>query len=96
MGEVEHAVRHLRNCRALGDSWVSAELLKVMSPSFSSVLALVFNQVRRVGPPSGWNHLCLLSLFKKGDSQDPNNYRGLAIMSALPKLFATIMMHRVE
>ena len=42
-----------------------------------------------------WNHLKLISLHKKGDLQNPDNYRGLAIMTILPKLYATIMADRV-
>lgn len=38
----------------------------------------------------------LLSLYKKGDPQNADNYRGLSIMGVLPKLYATIMATRLD
>ena len=35
-------------------------------------------------------------MFKKGDPCLPDNYRGLSIMSALPKLYACCLMHTVS
>lgn len=49
-----------------------------------------------MGTPSAWNRLQLISLHKKGDTQDPDNYRGLSIMSILPKLYASILAARVS
>ena len=37
-----------------------------------------------------------MSLHKKGDKLDPRNYRGISIMSVLPKLYATIIRARLE
>lgn len=48
------------------------------------------------GPPAAWNHLTITSLHKKGDKLDPRNYRGISIMSVLPKLYATIIRARLE
>lgn len=44
--EVEAAVCRLRNHKALGESWISAELLKLLDPSFYTALAALFNRVR--------------------------------------------------
>lgn len=44
--EVEMAVSRLRNHKALGESWISAELLKLLDPSFCIALAALFNRVR--------------------------------------------------
>ena len=35
-------------------------------------------------------------MFKKGDVLDPNNYRGLSIMSTIPKLLAQVLLHRLD
>ena len=66
-------------------------MLKSLHPTFYAALATLFNRVRATGTPSMWNHLKLISLHKKGSLQDPDNYRGLSIMTILPKLYATIM-----
>lgn len=44
-----------------------------------------------MGLPSGWNTLDIISLHKKGSTSDPNNYRGLSIMHAFAKLFASCL-----
>lgn len=41
--------------------------------------------------PDEWNLLNIVSLHKKGSVQDPNNFRGLSIMSVFPKLYSTII-----
>ena len=65
-GEVASAIRRLRNNKALGDSWISADLLKSLDESFCVALATLFNKVRHEGTPCAWNKLSLISLHKKG------------------------------
>jgi hypothetical protein len=49
------------------------------------------NTVIHHGTPRSWNELQLISLYKKGDINNPSNYRGLSIMNAFAKLFATCL-----
>jgi hypothetical protein len=93
---VREGILSLRNHKALGDTWVSAELLKQLAPTVSPALASLFNHVRRQGAPATWNRITLISLFKKGDPALAANYRGIAIMGVLPKLYATIMTARLD
>ena len=37
-----------------------------------------------------------MTLFKKGEIEDPDNYRGIAIGSALGKIFSLILLDRLE
>ena len=94
--EVQAGIRRLKNNKALGDTWISAELLKQLSDTLAPALAIVFNHVRYHGTPPSWNKVHLLSLFKKGDPSLPSNYRGLSIMGVLPKLYGTIMTARLD
>jgi hypothetical protein len=52
--------------------------------------------VTRGCPVSEWNTLTITSLFKKGDKSVPDNYRGLAVMGIMPKLFATMVNIKLE
>ena len=45
--------------------------------------------------PSKWTTNFLKPIYKKGGVTDPGNYRGLAIGSALPKLFSLILLKRL-
>ena len=46
--------------------------------------------------PKDLNINFLMTLFKKGEIEDPDNYRGIAIGSALGKIFSLILLDRLE
>ena len=46
--------------------------------------------------PSQWCTNYLKILYKKGDIEDPNNYRGLSIGSCIGKLYSSILLGRLE
>ena len=95
--EVREAVRKLKHNKALGTSWISPELLQHHRDTrFYDALALLLNQARTKGVPASWNTLHVTSIFKKGDPADANNYRGISVMSCLPKLFAMVQLARLE
>lgn len=61
------------------------------------VIILIFNKCfSHSSIPSMWSMNFLISIFKKGDNYDPNNYRGIAIGSCLCKLFSLVLLERIE
>ena len=46
--------------------------------------------------PSIWRLNFLKPIHKKGDKEDPHNFRGLAIASALAKLHGIILLQRLK
>ena len=40
--------------------------------------------------PMKWREGLIVSLFKKGDKEDPCNYRGITLLSVVGKLFCKI------
>ena len=46
--------------------------------------------------PSQWTVNYLKAIYKKDSKEDPNNYRGLAIASAISKLYCMILLQRLE
>ena len=79
----------MKRNKALGSSWLSPELLAHhRDPALYTALTEVLNTaVTRRAPPH-WNTLSLPSIFRKGDPHDAGNYRGISVMSCLPKIFA--------
>ena len=74
-----------------------AELLKGHAdPSFYTALAATFEAVWTHGIPAAWNSLGVTSIHKKGDPTLPDNYRGIAVMAAIPKLLAHTLLARLE
>ena len=51
-------------------------------------LEIMFNYIleKQVFPKS-WSEGVMIPIYKKGDSFDPNNYRGVTLTSCFAKLF---------
>lgn len=95
--EVERAVHQMKHNKALGSSWLSPELLQYhKDKSVYEAITLILNQACKRGIPPSWNTLQVTSLHKKGDPMDPGNYRGISVMSCLPKLLAMVILNRLE
>ena len=87
--EVTKAMDTLKRRKAMGNSWITPELLRRQEQEgLAASIACLFNQVVHMGPPMNWNQLTITSIPKAGDKLDPGNYRGIAIMSTMPKLYA--------
>jgi hypothetical protein len=66
-------------------------------PEVRSLLLDICNQVLLSGAsPSDWLNAGLVPLFKKGDTNDPANYRGIALMPTAAKLFNKMILHRIR
>jgi sorting nexin-29 len=64
-----------------------------------NTLAALFNifwQHRRVPQTSGFSMSVLTPLHKKGDTSDPDNYRGIAVGNTIPKLFSLVLLRRLS
>ena len=66
--------------------------------ALDDVVVELFNTVRRVGKyPEAWRIAALMPLLKGGtvDASQPSNYRGIALLVAISKLFATLLEQRI-
>ena len=45
--------------------------------------------------PMKWREGLIVSLFKKGDKEDPGNYRGITLLSVVGKVFCKILNDRL-
>ena len=46
--------------------------------------------------PSYWTRCIIVPIHKKGNTSDPNNYRGISLVSCFAKLFNTILNKRLK
>ena len=44
--------------------------------------------------PPKWREGLIVNLFKKGDKEDPGNYRGITLLSVVGKVFCKILNNR--
>ena len=46
--------------------------------------------------PKSWSHSLIMPLFKSGDARDPLNWRPIALIPSIAKLFSTVLHNRLE
>ena len=92
-----------RTNKASGVDLIPSELYKTVEKDpecksqFSKNILSMFNKVLNEGIcPTDWELCTVVPIFKKGDQFDPNNYRGIALISTMQKLFAKILARRLQ
>lgn len=67
-------------------------ILKNLANVLSYPLSLIFNKSLRSGIfPATWKISIIIPIFKSGKRSDIKNYRGISILSSIPKLFEMIV-----
>jgi hypothetical protein len=94
--EVQAGLAAMKNGRAADIYGMTADLLKAAIEVLSPVITMVFNRLFRAGVfPEDWNVGLLVPIFKKGDVDDPGNYRLITIGPILGKLYARVVNRRM-
>ena len=58
---------------------------------------MIFNHILNTQKfPSIWAEGIIVPIFKKGEKNDPANYRGITLVSCLGKLFTNILNERLK
>jgi hypothetical protein len=97
--EVLLAVRKLKNRKAAGIDGMIGELLKnaIGCDRVLSFLVSFFNALFDKGVfPKSWSESIMMPLYKKGNINDPNNYRGISMCDITSKLYSTIINYRLQ
>ena len=92
--EITEAINELKNGKSPGIDQITAELLKkcLINESFIELLHTLFNKFFDESIfPSSWAEGIIIPIFKKGKHTDPNNYRGITLLSILGKVFTIIL-----
>ena len=97
LDEIYKAINKLKNNKAVGLDSVSNEMLKAAQNSIGSCLLKLFNACLSGGQyPTHWSGGYITPLHKSDDPCDPSNYRGISIMSAVGKVFNTVLNNRLD
>ena len=93
--DVKTALKRLKNKKAPGFDRISNEML-IVTDSVINILKELFNKILNAGIfPKQWNHSLIKTLFKGGNKDDPNDYRGISLNSTIGKVFCSILHNRL-
>ena len=94
--ELENALIKLKNNKSCGLDNILNEFLKASTPLVKNVMLKLFNVILNSGIfPKEWARGEIIPIFKKGEINDPQNYRGVTLVSCLGKLFTYILNERL-
>ena len=93
---VQKLISSLDNNKATGLDGISVRALKAGSPILSYYLAYLFNFFLSTGClPGCWKKKRVTPLFKKGNTDDPNNYRPISILPVTVKIFERVVHFQI-
>ena len=95
--EVLWAVHRLKKNKSPGVDKVTGEMLRSGGPQLMNRLHHICNKAWQTGEaPEIWKKSLLITIHKKGSSQDCNNYRTIALISHVGKILMAILTRRLQ
>ena len=93
--EIKGKLKSMSNS-APGKDKVEYRHLKLVDPN-CSILGLIFNKcLAEKKIPRSWKESTTILIYKKGSSDEPSNFRPIALMSCIYKLFTSILSSRIS
>ena len=95
--EVARSVSSLKNNKAAGPDSIPAELLVNGGPALHGLLHRILVKIwETCSVPQSWKDAILITIYKnKGDRAECGNSRGIALLSAIGKVLARILLIRL-
>ena len=95
-GEITKCLRNLKNSKTGGSDGIVGELLKYGGFGMVHLLEQLFSVIwQEEIVPRQWREGLIVNIFKKGDREDPANYRGITLLSVVGKVFCKILNNRL-
>lgn len=94
--EVKSALKGVNSNKGPGPDGIPPVMVKTLAEELAKPLFLLFNHSLTSGKfPEEWKRSFLVPIFKTGKKSDIKNYRGIAIISCIPKLFESIVNQKM-
>ena len=93
--ELKKHIEKLKNNKSTGPDGIPSEMIKCSPDILINLILKVINKIKesRIYPDI-WCLGITSLIFKNGDDEDPNNYRGINVSDVLSKLFISIINER--
>ena len=97
MTELNFAINDMKKQKSCGEDKVFNESIFHSSFAIKYLILTIFNNILSLEYfPELWCEGSIVPVFKAGDQNDPNNYRGLTLISCFCKLLTKIMNKRIS
>ena len=94
--EVTASIKNLNSGKAGGTDGIVSEMLKAGGKAVVVFFTEIFNKIFDSGIyPDEWAKAIIVPIFKKGDTQIPDNYRGISLINVACKCFTSILNKRL-
>ncbi|OXA54909.1 putative RNA-directed DNA polymerase from transposon X-element [Folsomia candida] len=95
-GELLSALKKLKNNKSPGHDSITNEFLKGLENEGREALQNMFNDIlQSESIPDPWAKSVTVMIYKKGCPNDPANYRPIALLNTMLKLFTNILQERL-
>ena len=94
---MEAAVQLLKKGKSAGVDNIPAELVQADGENVISTLTTIFNKIWQTGErPTTWTQSLVITLPKKGNLQQRQNYRTISLISHPSKVMLKIILNRLK
>ena len=95
--EVEAAVQSLKEGKSAGVDNIPAELVQAGGEDVITALTIICNRIWQTGEwPTSWTQSLVITLPKKGNLQQCQNYRTISLISHPSKVMLRIISYRLK
>lgn len=89
-------VRKMKRAKAPGENGIENEAWRYMSKEIGEELWKLINKIwKGEGIPKDWNRGIICPIYKKGEKDEPKNYRGITFMDTAYKTYANLLNARL-
>lgn len=97
MEELKNCLKKSKKNKSPGHDKIGNEFLKALPESWCQIVLDFFNEIlEKQETPEDWALIILNMIYKKGSKEDPQNYRPIALVCCIAKLFTEILKERLE
>ena len=95
--EVLKAIHSLKRGKSPGFDGILGDFFIDAKDFMVPYLVIIYNKIYESGVyPESWCKGLIVPIHKRGDRNDPNNYRGIMLISVFAKLFSLILKNRLN
>jgi len=94
--DLSKALKEIKNKKCFGPDMIPLKVAKDFCELYPDLAIGLFNEYSARGIPQEWKTARILPLFKSGDRLTIKNYRPIANLCSMGKIFEKMVLHKLE